>query len=63
MNSTNGSRLLFHWGCDMNLKILWDKVSGKYGLLGGAVIVAAVALLLWFGVVDFDWVMGLINGS
>lgn len=46
-----------------NLQTVWSKVSGKYGLVGGAVIVAAVALLLWFGVVDFDWVMRLINGS
>lgn len=47
----------------MNLQQLWEKVSGKYGVAAGAVIVIAVALLLWFGVVDMDWVMGLINGG
>lgn len=47
----------------MNLQQVWEKVTGKYGLVAGAAIVIAIALLLWFGIVDMEWVMGLINAN
>lgn len=37
-------------------------ILAKYGTLGGGAIVIAIFILLYFGVIDMDFVMGLLGG-
>jgi hypothetical protein len=37
-------------------------IIAKYGTLGGGAIVIALFILLYFGVIDMDFVVGLLGG-